>query len=394
MKKNAPKKFLHEKIYKRTYLLKEVKMLADTVGKAIRKITERNNLTVDEAKQAFAILFENDVESYFFFAFTAALHTKGETSDELLGFCKANEQIVPKVKLSIDSQNILDNSGTGGDMIKTFNVSTAAAFILASANVYMAKQSFFAVTGFTGSGDLMASFGVNVMDICKKGTKNVVDILEKAGIVTYVAQFLGHPDKSKGILNWANKRREIGLNFVTAFHLAANAYTPIPMVRRVYGMFDKKYLRTTTELFQKMGYKRALVFHGDDGIDEISNIGKTSVCELSDDEIKEYSLTPEKLGLKKAKIDDIRATSREGNIADFLKVIYGYDKGPKADLVYANAAASLYVMDKVSTLKEGIESARSLINSGKALEKFESYVKNYGNIDQLETLKKQLLQKK
>ena len=284
--------------------------LANIVGEAIRKVTESRDLTVDEADQAFTTLFEKDIESYFFFAFTAALHTKGETSDELLGFCRANEHVVPRVKLNIDAQNLIDNSGTGGDTIKTFNVSTAAAFILASAGIYVAKQAFYAVTGFTGSADLMGSFGVDVINISKKGTQSVIDILEETGIVTYVAQFLGHPDKSKGIANWANKRREIGLNFTTAFHLAANAYTPIPLERRIYGMFDKKHLRVITELFQKMGYKKVMVFHGDDGIDEISNVGTTSICELSNDMIKEYSIVPEKLGIKRAGIDDIRAISR------------------------------------------------------------------------------------
>lgn len=369
----------------------EKKMLADIVGKAIRKVTEQQNLSVDEAKQAFATLFENDIESYFFFALTAALHTKGETSDELLGFCRANEKVIPKVKLDIDHRNIIDNSGTGGDTIKTFNVSTAAAFVIASADIYVAKQAFYAITGFTGSGDLMSSFGVDVMGISKKGTQNVVDILKKTGIVTYIAQFLGNPDKTKGIFYWANKRREIGLNFVTAFHLAANAYTPIPMERRVYGVFDKKYLRVLTELFQKMGYKKVIVFHGDDGIDEISNIGTTSICELSCGTIKEYFVTPEKLGIKRAKTDDIRAKSRDGNIADFLRIIYGKERGPKADLVYINAAASFYIMDKVSTFSEGIHLARSLISEGKAAQKLEQYVRAYGDIDQLEALKKRFL---
>ena len=252
--------------------LKGVNMIKETVGNALRKVTEGIDLSVNEAEQVFTELFENDIESYFFFAFTAALHTKGETSDELLGFCRANERIIPRITLNIDPGNIIDNSGTGGDLIKTCNVSTAASFILASAGIYVAKQAFFAVTGYTGSADLLGAFGVDIMDICKGGTKNVAEILEKSGYVAYVAQFLGHPDKTKGIFNWANKRREIGLNFVTAFHLAANAYTPIPMENRIYGMFDKKHIRVVTELFKKLGYKKVLVIHGDDGLDLVAGL--------------------------------------------------------------------------------------------------------------------------
>jgi anthranilate phosphoribosyltransferase len=101
------------------------------------------------------------------------------------------------------------------------------------------------------------------------------------------------------------------------------------MERRIYGMFDKKYLKVIAELFQKMGYQKVLVFHGEDCLDEISNVGKTSICEFSNGSIKEYSITPEKLGIKRAKIDDIRAKSREGNIIDFLRVIHDSDGGPE-----------------------------------------------------------------
>jgi anthranilate phosphoribosyltransferase len=160
------------------------------------------------------------------------------------------------------------------------------------------------------------------------------------------------------------------------------------MERRIYGIFDKKYLRVITELFQKMGYKKVLVFHGEDGLDEVSNVGKTSICELSNGSIKEYSITPEELGIKRAKIDDIRAKSREGNIIDFLRVIYDRDRGPKADLAYLNAAAAFYVLDRVSTIKEGIELAKYLVERGRVVEKLEQFIKNQGSIEKLEAWKK------
>lgn len=158
------------------------KILEDIVGKAIRKLTERQNLTADEAEQAFITLFKYDLDSYFFLKFTAAFHTKEEINDKLPGFCKTNEWMILKVKVNIDPKNIFETSGTGGDRIKTPNVGTATTFILASANVCVAKQAFCAVTGFTGNTDLLGTFGIDVMSISKSEFENVIKILKKEGI--------------------------------------------------------------------------------------------------------------------------------------------------------------------------------------------------------------------
>lgn len=358
------------------------------IAPTIQKLVNGQDLTYEESLKAFSTLFEKDLESYYFFTFMAAIHTKGETSDELLAFCKATEEIIPKIEVDIDIDKIIDLSGTGGDKVKTMNVGTAATFILPSQNIYVPKQAFFAVTGPIGSGDLLGSFGVDVMDITMAGTSRVGGILKNVGIVTYIAQFLGDPKKTKGIANWVDKRKEIGLNFITPFHLASNAYTPIPMTHRLYGVFDKKYLHVLAELFQKMGYKRGMIYHGDIGLDEISNIGTTSVCEFSTDNIEEYALMPSDFGIKEAKVDDIRATGRDENIIDFIRVLYGKDVGPKRDLVCITASAAFHVLGVVSDFKEGTELAKKIIEEGKARQKFESYIEMMGDKNKLKEWKR------
>jgi len=361
-------------------------MLEDLVP-IIQKVTEGQNLAAAETERAFITLEGEDLESYYFFTFLAALHTKGETSDELLGFCKANEHFVPGFGVGIDADKIIDLSGTGGDAIKTPNISTAATFVVGSKGIAVAKQAFFAVTGLLGSSDLMQAFGVDPLAMSREGPDKVRNILDETGLVIYHANSMADPEERKGFFNWVNKRLEIGLNHVTAYHLAANAYSPIPMKRRVYGVFDEKYLRPLAELFQKLGYKKGLAFFGVGGLDEISNIGPTKIVEFLRDEIKDYTITPDDLGIKTAQADEIRVTSKEEGITDFLKIIFGKERGGKRDLVLVNAAAAFYAMDEVSTMKDGVDLAAALVDDGKVSAKFEEYVNFCGDVKKLERLK-------
>lgn len=356
------------------------------VASTIRKLSECQDLSTEEIEKAFDICIREDKESYFFFALTLALHTKGETSDELLGFCKSIRKITPSIpKEGIDPKNTIDVSGTGGDLIKTFNVSTAVAFVVASGGFAVPKQAFFAVTGYTGSAELLQSFGVNV-PLISRDPKKVAELLKKTNVATYHF-LLGLPQEFIGMTNWIKKRREIGLNFITPLHFTAFAYSPFPMKGRIYGVFDENYVRILAELFQKLGYKKGLTFHGVGGLDEISVIGPTKICEFTEEKIKEYTITPKDLGLHEAEVNDIKAVSKKGNIKDFLRVLYGQEIGPKRELVLANAAAAFYIVGKTRNLKEGVKLSASLIDEGKASKKLEEYVTEAGDINKLENLK-------
>lgn len=347
-------------------------------AKAIRKLSERQDLGVGEAKEVFDLLIHRDQESYLFFAFTLAMHTKGETSDELLGVCQSIGEITPEVSVDITPDKMIDVSGTGGDFLNTLNVSTAAAFVVASQGLYVPKQAFYSVTGFSGSADLLAQFGVDVPEISKEPTR-VVDLLCSTGIATY--HFLLHlPETCVGMSNWIKKRQEIGLNFKTFMHLVGFAYSPFPMRSRLYGVYDPQYLTILAELFQKLGYERVLVVHGAGGLDEVSVVGSTKICEVRGGMVRTYEVTPERdLDLKRARDIDIVADSSEGNVKDFLRVLYSVERGAKRDLVLANAGAALYVADSVNTLREGVELAASLVDSGKVASKLEEFVSVCGD---------------
>lgn len=348
------------------------------------KISNKENLTVEETEEAFDICIAEDKESYFFTALTMGLMAKGITSDELLGFCKSLEKVTPRIQVNINPDKITDNSGTGGDKLKTFNISTTAAFVISAAGIPVAKQAFFAVTGVGGSGDLFRAFGVDVIKLSNPDT--IKKLLENIGFVPYVAAFLPDPNKVPGLLKFAKIQSE-GLKYTTPLHLVANVVAPIKMERRIYGVFNKKYSKILAELLQKLNYKKVLVVHGLDGLDEISNIGDTEIVELNEGKISTYMVSPEDFGIAKANYDEIKAVSKEQNVIDFLRIIFNKEKGPKKDIVLMNAAATFYVMDKVKTFKEGVELANKIIVEGKAAEKLKELVELLGDVKKLEEWK-------
>jgi len=366
-------------------------MLKDLVP-LIQKITEGESLSAAEAERAFTTVEAEDEACYHYFTLLASLHTKGETSDELLGFCHTNQHFVPPFDVGRDADSVIDLSGTGGDQIKTPNISSAAAFVVASRGITVIKQAFFAVTGLTGSADLMQNFGVDPLMISREGKERLKAILDATGMLIYHANSMANPEIRKGYFSfWLKKVPEIGLSFRTAYHLAANAYSPIPMRKRVYGVFHDRYLKPLAELFQKMGYRKGLVFHGVGGLDEVSNIGPTKIVEFSTNGIKEYSISPSDAGLGTSHVDQIRGVNRETNILDFLRIIYGKEKGPKRDLVLMNAAAAFYAMDQATNWRAGVNIAAGLIDDGKVSKTFEKYVKFSGDLHKLETLKRTAL---
>src|SRR3989344_880251 len=299
------------------------------VSRLLTKVSSGQHLTVAETEEAFDVLTTKDTEGYFFTALAMGLLAKGITSDELLGFYRSEANLIPKINTGIKPSNITENSGTGGDKLKTFNVSTAAALILAGAGIYVPKQSYYAVTGIGGSGDLFREFGIDVVKTSNSTT--IKQTLKKVGFVPYVANFLTQPSKMPGILNFLKKRGEIGLNFITPFHLVANILAPVKMERRIYGIFDNKYSMPLAQLMQKLGYKKGLIVYGVSGLDEVSNIGDTKITEFTTSKIKQYTVSPQDLGVKKALYKDIKAVSREQNTIDFLRVLYSKDKGAKRD---------------------------------------------------------------
>lgn len=352
---------------------------------AIRKLAQRVNLTEEEVRNSLNELILKDEEHYYTLAFTMGLMAKGVTSAELKGFVLSYADRAPKLSPAVPREKLIDLSGTGGDAIKTPNVGTIASFILASGGLVVGKQSTRGYTGATGSRDMFLAVGVDV-PLMQDDPKRVEKVLESVGICPFY--YPSFSDKFSGRVKFFTKLKEIGLTFVTPWHLTSWIFNPLPLVYRVYGMFTDAYLETVARTFKEMGYEHVLVVHGVDGLDELSNVGPTKVVEVKGEKINSYMVSPEDLGVQRARVEDISSGGAESNIMDMIRILYNVDKGPKRDLIAINAGAGFYAANVVQSLREGTELALSLIEEGKAAAKLEEVVHHFGEPAKLEELKK------
>lgn len=347
----------------------------DAIVPLIAKVVDGEDLTTKEAEKVFTHIFLYDKEGFHFATFMAAIHAKKETADELFGFVNTHLKLGVELKPKISPEKTTDLSGSGGGLIKTFNVSTTASFIVAASGYTVLKNAFWAITGTTGSADIFDAFGVSVVKLSKR---KIEKSLERVGICP-----IYYPLISPRLTNRGEISRKIylekNIHVKTPFHLASNVTTPVPMKYRIYGLYSRRYLEIIAKLFSKLKYKKTLTFYGEGGLPEVSNIGKTIVVEQDESRFKEYTINPSNLGVKKAKVSEIKTGGKEKNIIDFLRVLLGKEKGPKADLVAINAAASLYVMGESKSIAESVPKAKEIIKSGEGFRVLEKLVKYQGD---------------
>jgi anthranilate phosphoribosyltransferase len=360
-------------------------IMLDKATPLIRKVSQGESLTSEETRKALNIIGDEDTEGYYFLAFSLGIMAKGPTPEELYGFSLDLADRMPKLSVNIDPNNLTDISGSGGDKIKTFNIGTTSSFVISAAGIYVAKQAAPAFTGYSGSGDIFNEIGVDVP--YSNGNPDIVkNSLERIGITAFY--YPSFTDRFDNRTKWRDKMRKIGLTYITPWHFVSFAPSPFEVGTRIYGVFTDKHLLTIAKLFQKLGYRRGMVVHGVDGLDEISNLGPTKICEFKGNEIQEYEVNPQDLGVKRAKAEEIAAVDRQTNILTFLRVVYGKEGGAKQDIVSINAGACLYITGKAKSLIDGVELAQKLIEDGDAASKLEELVRFHGNQEKLERWKK------
>lgn len=356
---------------------------ANNINTLLDKVVCGENLTTSEAEKLFTDIFLHDTEGYHLAALTGAIHSKGETTNELLGFCKSSAKLSIKLNPKVNNDLLTDLTGTGGGKIKTINVSTAASFIVSALGYVVAKQAGYAQTSPTGSGDIFRAFGIDVFQLSKT---QVEKTLETIGICPYYLSAMSPKMKNRSQVAkkiFVDKRLQIH----SPFHIAAFAYSATKLKKRIYGCYDQRYLDTLGHLFTKLGLDRTIVLHGVGGIPEASNFGQTLVVEQNGNNLKKYSLSPTDFGIKKSRVQDIASGGREQNIIDFLKVISGKASPPKQDLVLINTSISLYSLGKVTNLKQGVQLARQAIKNKQAYNKLEALVTALGNMKMLQEWK-------
>lgn len=339
------------------------------------RLTSGENLTLTESRKAFNLIGDYDETSLFFAVFTAGLMAKGPTVDEVLGLCLDRQDRIGSIEVNTDPSNIIDFSGGGGDKIKSINVSTAASLVATAGGLSVAKQAASAFTGVIGSSDILQEVGIEI-PTDKADSKWMKTALEKLGFVAYNYTALA-PERFANFLKWRKKVVVSGLKYYVPWHIASFAYSPIKMKNRIYGLALPKYMKLLAEVLQGLGYKRVMVVHGVDGLDEISNIGLTKVVEVKNGKLQKYELSPSDFGIKQAKVNEIVIENREKSIKAFLQVITGKGKEALHNLVAVNAGTAFYLTGKKESLKQGTRYAQELLAEGKVANKLAQIVVFY-----------------
>ncbi|MFN2526189.1 MAG: anthranilate phosphoribosyltransferase [Actinomycetota bacterium] len=320
-------------------------------SEVLSKLLQGRDLTEDEAAAAMAEIMEGGATPSQIAGFVIALRAKGESVEEIAGLVRTMRGLSEKVEVG---GNVLDTCGTGGDRAGTFNVSTAAALVCAGAGVKVAKHGNRAASSRCGSADVLEALGVRI-DLPPEG---VEECIAAAGIGFCFAPVF-HPSMRFA----AEPRRELAVP--TVFNFLGPLTNPAGATRQALGVSDPRMLPKMVAVLQRLGSERVVAFHGDGGLDELALTGPSTVLELRDGQTKESSLDPAALDLEYAPLDAVRGGSADENAAAIQKVLGG-ETGARRDIVSLNAAAGLMAAGVVEDMAEGVDRARSSLDSGAA----------------------------
>jgi anthranilate phosphoribosyltransferase len=349
-------------------------MTAAAIGSAIKNalsaiIDEGRSLTEHEAYQSMAEIMRAGLETVpgerateaQFGAFVTALRMKGETVEEITGMARAMRAY--SLRVEVDVKPLLDTCGTGGSHRKVFNASTAAAFVAAGAGAKVAKHGNRAMTSQSGAADLLEALGAEIM----LGPQGVAECIEKTGVGFMFAQVFHPAMKFAGPL-----RPQLG--FRTVFNILGPLTNPANAQCHIMGTGSPELAATLADVLGRLGMRHALVVSGEDGLDDITVTGSTTIFEVRGSEVTQRTITPFELGLDVHPFEAIVGGTPHENAALFRQVLAG--DGPRAlrDLIVAQAGAGLYVTGLASSLHAGVEMAVQSIESGDAAAKVGAFV--------------------
>ncbi len=322
------------------------------MNEIIKKLKNKENLSFEESKSAFDNIMSGKVKEKEIHDFLTFSSTKGETSDEIAGGVYILREKAIKVSVP---DNTVDTCGTGGDGRNTLNISTAAALLLSSFGVKVAKHGNKSVSSKCGSADVLEKLNINI----NLGPKEVEKSINNNNF-----GFMFAPGYHSAMKYVGPVRKKIGKR--TIFNLIGPLSSPAQVKRQVVGVFDKKLLKIFAEALKNLNLKKALIVNSQDGLDEISPYANTDIVELSDGKVKEFILSPKDLGIKVGSFDNIVGKDPEYNAEKMKEIFQGKDNDFSV-AVCLNAAAGLLVAEKSNSFKEGYEKLRKHILAGKVI---------------------------
>ena len=332
------------------------------INEAVEKFSSGNSLKKNEIKEVFLSIMNNECNDAEIISFLMTLKTKGETVEEITGAAEVLREMSQKLKLN--SQELVDTCGTGGDGQNTFNISTASAIVAAAAGVKIAKHGNKSISSKSGSSDLLEFSGINI-DLDEEQAQKCFD---DNGIT-----FMFAPKYHKAMKNVANVRKNIKTR--TIFNVLGPLSNPANAKYQILGVYDKKLILPIAKVIKGLGIKRAMVVHSEEGLDEISCEKDTYIAEVNENEISEYTINPKEFGLEILSLESLKVDSVEESYKIFMNMLENKDE-TAVNIVSLNAGAAIYISGIKENLKEGIEFAKELIISGKALKKFEDLKKS------------------
>ena len=347
------------------------------VKEGIQKLIDGTDLTYEESQEIMKEIMSGKATNAQIAAFLTALRMKGETVNEITAFTEVMKEYCRRINPSVNGR-LVDTCGTGGDKIKTFNISTTAAFVVAGAGVAIAKHGNRSVTSKSGSADVLERLGLN-LNLEPEAVKNAI---EKVGIGFMFAPAF-HPAMKYAI----GPRRELGIR--TIFNVLGPLTNPADANAQLLGVYDRKLTEPLAHALKKLGCEEAMVVHGLDGLDEISTIGKTAISWLREGEVTTVETIPKDFGVKLARPEDVKGTTPEKSAEITFKILNGCCdiNDPKREIVLVNGVAGIVVGGKAEDFSYGMELARESIDSGAAYKKLKTLIKSSnGNLSKLEEL--------
>ena len=324
----------------------------------LARLVRREDLNRDEAFELLEALLDAEATDAQISGALVALASKGETIEELTGLAEGLRSRA--VRLVSKHRCFIDTAGTGSSRAKTFNISTAAAFVIAGAGLPVAKHGNRAASSKSGSADLLTALGVNVsvIPLASENALNDINIC-----FMFAPLFHGATARVAGI------RRQLGIH--TTFNLLGPLSNPAGAPRQIIGVWRKDLAEKLAQVLAALGTERSWVVHGEDGLDEITLAGKTFVAEAKNSEVKTFEIGPEDFGFEVRGLDHLRGGDTDANAEIVSAVLDGSRTDEARSLVIMNAAAALFLGGAAADLREGAELAEKAIDSGAARDKLE-----------------------
>jgi len=319
---------------------------------AISRIVDRIDLSRGEMTEVMQQIMTGAASPIQIGGFLAGLRTKGETIDEIVAAAQVMRALARRI--DIDPKNLVDTCGTGGDSSHTFNVSTAAAFVVAAAGGRVAKHGNRSMSSRSGSADVLEALGIN-LDI---SPERVAQCIGEARV-----GFLFAPAYHAAARYASAPRQELGTR--TLFNLLGPLTNPAAAPHQLLGVFAARWVEPLAKVLRDLGSRHVLVVHSQDGLDELSISAPSLVAELRYGQVHTYTLHPEDAGIRRQVVDGLQVDGPQAS-ADLIRRVLAGEPGPAADMVALNAGAALYAADVAASVPEGVALARQALERGAA----------------------------